>query len=180
MLDKNGWIRLINPVANYKGIRHYYFFTSLNTYHLHIYSGLRTGDSWLKNYYFPIDDFLLKNSFKDLNNVNILTKEAFHLIFNLRLIIKNSTLFGRLLYKLSIDKYKKESIFIDYEKINYSYYGYLEDQIKKFFLSIKDINIRYNRIPSLFSCQRKIFFLKKYSLINLKTNFLRQIISFFF
>ena len=126
------------------------------------------------------DDFLLKNSFKDLNNVNILTKEAFHLIFNLRLIIKNSTLFGRLLYKLSIDKYKKESIFIDYEKINYSYYGYLEDQIKKFFLSIKDINIRYNRMPSLFSCQRKIFFLKKYSLINLKTNFLRQIISFFF
>jgi len=49
---------------------------------------LRTGDSWLKNYYFPLDDFLLKNSFKDLNNVNILNNEAFHLIFNLRLLIK--------------------------------------------------------------------------------------------
>ena len=72
MLERRGWIRLINPVANYKGIRHYYFFTSLNTYHLHIYSGLRTGDSWLKNYYFPIDDFLLKNSTLVLNN--LLTK----------------------------------------------------------------------------------------------------------
>ena len=179
MLNESGWIRLINPIANYTGIRHYYFFTALNTYHLHLYSGLRTGDSWLKNYYFPLEDFLLKNSFKDINNINILTNEAFHLIFNLRLLIKNSTLFGRLLYKLSIEKYKKESFFIDYEKINYSYFGYLEDQIKEFIASIKYINIRYNKIPSVFSCQRKIGFLKKYSLINLKTNFLRQIISFF-
>ena len=67
LLDESGWLRLVNPVANYGGIRHYYFFTSLKTYHLHIYSGLRTGDSWLKNYYFPLDDFLLKNSFKDIN-----------------------------------------------------------------------------------------------------------------
>ena len=179
MLCERGWVRLINPVANYRGISHFYFFTSLNTYHLHIYFGLRTGDSWLKNYYFPLDDFLLKNSYKDLNNLNILNNEAFHLIFNLRLLIKNSTLFGRLIYKLSIEKYKKESNFIDYEKINYSYFGYLEDQIKNFVLSIKDINIRCYKIPSLFSCQRKISLLKKYSLINLKTNFLRHIISFF-
>jgi len=179
LLDESGWLRLINPVANYRGIRHYYFFTSLNTYHLHIYSGLRTGDSWLKNYYFPLDDFLLKNSFKDINNVNIINNEAFHLIFNLRLLIKNSTFIGRLLYKLSVEKYKKESSFIDYENINYSYFGYLEDHIEKFVLSIKDINIRYDKIPSLFSCQRKISFLKKYSLINLKTNYLRQIISLF-
>ena len=179
MLEENGWLRLINPVANYSGIRHYYFFTSSNTYHLHIYSGLRTGDSWLKNYYFPLDDFLFKNSFKDINNINILNNEAFHLIFNLRLLIKNSTLFGRLLYKLSIKKYKKESKFIDYENIKYSYFGYLEDHIKKFVLSIEDMNIRFSRIPSLFSCQRKISFLKKYSLTNPKTNYLRQIISLF-
>ncbi len=179
MLEENGWLRLINPVANYSGIRHYYFFTSLNTYHLHIYSGLRTGDSWLKNYYFPLDDFLLKNSFKDINNINILNNEAFHLIFNLRLLIKNSTLFGRLLYKVSIEKYKKESKFIDYENIKYLYFGHLEDHIKKFVLSIEDMNIRFSRIPSLFSCQRKISFLKKYSLTNPKTNYIRQIISLF-
>ena len=179
MLEENGWLRLINPVANYSGIRHYYFFTSSNTYHLHIYSGLRTGDSWLKNYYFPLDDFLLKNSFKDINNINILNNEAFHLIFNLRLLIKNSSLFGRLLYKLSIEKYKKESKFIDYENIKYSYFGHLEEHIKKFVLSIEDMNIRFSRIPSLFSCQRKISFLKKYSLTNPKTNYIRQIISLF-
>ena len=101
------------------------------------------------------------------------------MIFNIRLLIKNSTFIGRLLYKLSIEKYKKESSFVDYENIYYSYFGYLEDQIKKFVLSIKDINIRYNKIPSLFSCKKENKFLKKYSLINLKTNFLRQIISFF-
>ena len=63
------------------------------------------------------------------------------MIFNLRLLIKNSTLLGRLLYKLSIEKYKKESKFIDYENIKYSYFGYLEDLIEKFVLSIEDMNI---------------------------------------
>ena len=29
LLEENGWLRLINPVAEYKGIRHYYFFTSI-------------------------------------------------------------------------------------------------------------------------------------------------------
>ncbi len=178
LLEESGWIWLINPVANYRGIRHYYFFTSLNTYHLHIYSGLRTGDSWLKNYYFPLDDFLLKNSFNDANNINILTNEAFHFIFNIRLLIKNSTLFGRLLYNISIEKYKKESNFIDYENINYSYFGYLENQLEQFLLEIKDINIRYNKFPDLLTCQRIIRVLKKYSIINIKTNYLRQIISF--
>ena len=102
LLEDNGWLRLINPVAEYKGIRHYYFFTGNKTFHLHIYTGLRTGDSWLKNYYFPLDKFILNNYFKDNNNINLLNNEAFHLIFNIRILIKNSTLIGRFLYKLNI------------------------------------------------------------------------------
>ena len=111
LLEENGWLRLINPVAEYKGIKALLFFTPNKIFHLHIYTGLRTGDSWLKNYYFPLDKYILDNYFKDNNNINLLNNEAFHLIFNIRLLIKNSTLIGRILYKLNINKYKKESGF---------------------------------------------------------------------
>ena len=36
LLEENGWLRLINPVAEYKGIRHYYFFTP-NKIFIYIY-----------------------------------------------------------------------------------------------------------------------------------------------
>ena len=178
LLEENGWLRLINPVAEYKGIRHYYFFTPNKIFHLHIYSGLRTGDSWLKNYYFPLDKYISDNYFKDSNNINLLNKEAFHLIFNIRLLIKNSTFIGRILYKLNINKYKKESGFIDYKKINYDNSNNLEDEFIKFIYDIKDLNIKYDNIPNLFISRSIINNLKKYSLINLRTNFIRQQFSF--
>ena len=178
LLEENGWLRLINPVAEYRGIRHYYFFTSNKIFHLHIYSGLRTGDSWLKNYYLPLDEYILNNYLKDNNNINLLNNEAFHLIFSIRLLIKNSTLIGRLLYKFNILKYKKESRLIDYEEINLENIKNLREEFKKFAYHIKDLNIKFDNIPNIFISRRIINHLKKYSLINLKTNFLRQLISF--
>ena len=178
LLEENGWLRLINPVAEYKGIRHYYFFTPNKIFHLHIYSGLRTGDSWLKNYFFPLDKYILDNYFKDSNNINLLNNEAFHLIFNIRLLIKNSTLIGRFLYKLNINKYKKESAFIDYKKINYENINNLEEEFIKFGFDIKDLNIKYDNIPNIFISRSIINHLKKYSLINLRSNLIRQQFSF--
>ena len=76
--------------------------------------------------------------------------KLFILIFNIRLLIKNSTLIGRFLYKLNINKYKKESGFIDYKKINYENINNLEDEFIKFVYDIKDLNIKYDNIPNLF------------------------------
>ena len=178
LLEENGWLRLINPVAEYKGIRHYYFFTANKIFHLHIYTGLRTGDSWLKNYYFPLDKFILDNYFKDNNNINLLNNEAFHLIFNIRILIKNSTLIGRILYKLNINKYKTESNLIDYEKINLDNFRNLGEEFIKFVCHVQDLNIKYDNIPSIFISRSIINDFKKYSLIDLRTNSIRQLISF--
>ena len=170
-------MRLINPVAEYKCIRHYYFFTANKIFHLHVYTGLRTGDSWLKNYYFPLDKFILDNHFKDNNNINLLNNEAFHLIFNIRILIKNSTLIGRFLYKLNINKYKKESTLIDYQKIKYENIKNLGEEFIKFVSNVKDLNIKYDNIPNIFISRSLINNFNKYSLIDLRTNSIRQQIS---
>lgn len=179
ILIDNGWIRLINPIANYKNINHFYLFSKENTYHLHVYFGLRTGDSWLKNYYFSIDKFILKNIFKDKNQINILNNEAFHLIFNTRIIIKNSTIIGRILYKLSINKYKKEASLIDYKKIKYEFEANPKKHFQEFISSLRMHSIRFDEVPNIFVCRRIIRSLENYSLINHRTILLRQFFSLF-
>ena len=150
LLKKNGWIRVINPVAEYKFIRHYFLFKFNRTYHLHIYIGLRTGDSWLKNYYFPCDKFIMDNTIKDKNEIMILSKSSYYIIYMIRMIIKNSTLIGRYLYKDSKEKYIKENFYFHNELIDINGLDNLEIDLRNFVDLIHTKQIHHKEIPNLF------------------------------
>ena len=170
-------MRLKNPVADYKNIRHYYLFTSQNIYHLHIYLGLRTGDSWLKNYNLPLDNFIKQNYYKDKNKINLLSNDSFHFLFIVRTLIKNSTFWGRILYRKSFQKYKKESEFIDYKKISYSYEGNLDNGLLDLIKKIECKNINYKNLPSMHECKKLIRSLKEYHIFDERFIPFKQVLS---
>ena len=177
ILENNGWIRVINPVAEYNYIRHYYYFSIDKIYHLHIYSGLRTGDSWLKNYYFPLNEFIKKNAFEDSNKIFVLSDPAYYLIFLIRFFIKNSTYFGRILYKNSYNNYNSEITFIESNLKDLHASEFLEKQFIEFINLVKKENISYKNIPTLKEAKRISKIFNKYLIVNTKTIFIRHIFS---
>ncbi len=170
---------MINPVAEYKNIRHYYLFTSQNIYHLHIYLGIRTGDSWLKNYELPFDDFIKQYSYKDKNKINLLSNDSFHLLFIARTLIKNSTLIGRFLYANSSQKYRKESEFIDYRKIDYAYKEKFANNVLDFIKNIEYRKINHDNLPDISECKMLIKSLREYHIFDERLVFFKQLISLF-
>src|SRR5690554_1318853 len=62
LAKKESWIQVKNPVADYPEIYHFYAINeNLNVFHLHVYFKVITGESWLKEYEFPLDDFFIEN-----------------------------------------------------------------------------------------------------------------------
>ena len=179
ILEQNGWIKVVSPVSDYKYIKHYFYFTYNKTYHLHLYLGLRTGDSWLKNYYLPIEYFIKKNSFKDKNNVFLLSKSAYYIIFLFRLIIKNSSSIGRFLYRKNLSKYNFETSYIDTNLSNIKSKELLEREFKSFINLIEEGKISHKEIPNLKESINLSRIFKRYLLIDNRTIFLRQAFSFF-
>lgn len=177
LLKKNGWIRVFNPVAEYKSIRHYFLFNLERTYHLHIYIGLRTGDSWLKNYYFPIDRFIMNNTYKDNNDIMILSKSSYYIIFMMRMIIKNSTLIGRYLYKNSKEKYIQENLYFNDELVDINDLKSLDVELRNFIDLIYKNEIHFKEIPNLMESKKIAKIFNKFSLINTRTILIRQIFS---
>ncbi len=165
-------------MADYKNIRHYYLFTSKNIYHLHVYIGIRTGDSWLKNYNLPLDVFIKENYYQDQNKINLLTNDSFHFLFVLRTLIKNSTFIGRFLYRHSLQKYKIESEFIDFNKINYDYKKELNNLLG-LIENIEFRKINYNNLPDITECKKLIRNIKKYHIFDERLIFFKQLISLF-
>lgn len=107
---QNGWIEMENPVAKFESIYHYFKVNSDNTIsHLHVYFELITGDSWIKEYNFPLKQFLFKNRKRDnTSGVYVLNNNAQAYIFFIRHLVKSGSLFSRYLYKRELDSYEKE------------------------------------------------------------------------
>ena len=107
---ENGWIEMENPVAKFESIYHYFKVNSDNTIsHLHVYFELITGDSWLKEYNFPLKDFLFTNRKRDnRSGVYVLSNNAQAYIFFIRHLVKSGSLFSRYLYKRELHSYEKE------------------------------------------------------------------------
>lgn len=177
LLKKNGWIRVFNPVAEYKSIRHYFLFKLERTYHLHIYIGLRTGDSWLKNYYFPIDKFIMNNTYKDNNDIMILSQSSYYIIYMMRMIIKNSTLIGRYLYRNSKEKYIQENLYLNDELVDIYDLKSLDFELRNFIHLIYKKEIHFKEIPNLMEAKNIAKIFEKFSLINTRTILIRQIFS---
>jgi len=105
-----GWLKLINPIADYPEIIHLYGLNkSMQVFHIHVYFEIITGESWLKEYMLPLGDFLIENRIRDCKSeIFILNEKAQSFIFALRHYIKGYSLFSRLLYKKELNSYCKE------------------------------------------------------------------------
>ncbi len=109
ILKDNNWISVINPIAHFTDVYHFYTIDeNLKNYHLHVYFEIITGESWLKEFKFPIGDFLLQNKIMDDNGIYILNNKAQSFLFVLRHFLKGASFSSRLLYKKEIDSYQKE------------------------------------------------------------------------
>lgn len=108
--NSHGWIEMENPVAKFESISHYFKVDDDATIsHLHVYFGMITGDSWLKEYDLPLNDFLFVNRKRDSRSgVFVLNNTAQAYIFVMRHLIKSGSFFSRLIYKKELDSYKDE------------------------------------------------------------------------
>lgn len=109
LIRKESWISVKNPIADYPEIYHFYAISDdLKVFHLHVYFKVITGESWLKEYDFPLDDFLINNRVLHSSGLYILNNKAQSFLFVLRHFIKGESFFSRILYKRELESYKKE------------------------------------------------------------------------
>ena len=104
------WVKVENPVAKYPWVIHLYNLgKNGQVYHLHVYFKIVTGESWLKEYVLPLDDFLIKHRVKSgFYGVWILNDKAQAYLFLLRHLIKGSSLLSRILYFRELKSYREE------------------------------------------------------------------------
>jgi len=75
--------------TNPEGVFHYYGFDpNLNELvHLHLFTHVITGESFLKSHLFPFEEMMLKNTYQ-MDGINITSKDAELVLFILRMYIK--------------------------------------------------------------------------------------------
>ena len=100
-----GFVRVQSYVADFPYIEHYYGSDKETgkLVHLHVYFKLITGESHIKQYLFPIDNWLIDNTVADENHFYQLSDNAQVSIHLLRHYIKISSFIG-LLYILRDNK----------------------------------------------------------------------------
>ncbi|MDC0134421.1 hypothetical protein OAI36_00030 [Alphaproteobacteria bacterium] len=108
--NTHGWIEMENPVARFDCISHYFKVNVDATIrHLHVYFEVITGDGWLKEYNFPLKDFLFMNRKSDTRSgVFVLNSTAQAYIFVIRHLIKSGSVFSRFIYARELDSYREE------------------------------------------------------------------------
>lgn len=104
------WLRMENPVARYPWVTHLYSLDCAhNAYHIHVYFKLVTGESWLKEYILPLDNFLIENRERaETGRVWILSKKAQAYLFALRHLLKGGSLVSRIMYFREQGSYRRE------------------------------------------------------------------------
>lgn len=108
--NQNEWLELINPVAKYGSIMHFFKVNTDGTFaHIHVYFGIVTGESWLKEFDLPLFDVLMSHKEREKNsNIWVLSRRAQGYIFAIRHLLKTGSITSRILYKKNIDAYKNE------------------------------------------------------------------------
>lgn len=107
---KNGWVRLDNVFQKFPWVYHYYLVgQSGKIYHLHVYSKVVTGESAIKEYVLPLDDYLISNRIKGDYGVWILNPEAQAYVFAVRHLLKGAGIASRYRYSKELDSYRKEA-----------------------------------------------------------------------
>jgi len=107
---QNSWILVVNPVARFPYIEHLYFIGGNGKiYHLHVYFKVITGESWIKEFDFPMGDYLIDNRRKhDKYGIYVLNDKSQAYLFVLRHIIKCGSISSRVLYLKDCESYRLE------------------------------------------------------------------------
>lgn len=110
LATSHGWKRLENPVAIYPSVTHLYKLgDDLQDYHLHVYFRLVTGESWLKEYQLPFDEFLVAQRVKYTDTgVWGLNPRAQAYLCAVRHLLKGESFFSRFLYRRELESYRAE------------------------------------------------------------------------
>ena len=105
-----GWIEVENPVSRYPWISHFYGLgENCEVFHIHVYFKLITGETWIKEYSIPLDDWMIKNRVWDFeHSVWVLNKKSQAYLFLIRHLLKCGSVSGRLLYKCDLKSYTDE------------------------------------------------------------------------
>jgi len=96
--------------GNPSGIFHYYGFDpSINELvHLHLFSQVLTGESFLKSHLFPFEEMLLKSTYQ-LNGIKVTSKEAELVLFVLRMFVKYGSFLDAIRLLRSENKVRQEA-----------------------------------------------------------------------
>lgn len=107
---QNSWILVVNPIAKFPYIEHLYFISDNGkTYHLHVYFRVITGESWIKEFDLPMEDYLIDNRCKhDEHGIYVLNNKAQAYLFALRHIVKCGSISSRVLYLKESGSYRSE------------------------------------------------------------------------
>jgi len=122
---QNSWIIVINPIAKFPNIKHLYFISDNGkTYHLHVYFKVITGESWIKEFNLPMEDYLIDNRHKhDEYGIYVLNNKAQAYLFAVRHIIKCGSISSRTLYLKDCESYKLEWELCNYKVDELRGYG---------------------------------------------------------
>ena len=104
-----GWIKFENRLARFPHVAHYFRCDGERIFHIHTYFQVVTGESWIKEFLLPLDDFLFDRSARCAETgINVLVPEAQALVFLLRHFLKNGSFSSRLVYARELDSYRRE------------------------------------------------------------------------
>ncbi len=120
----HGWIEVVNPISQYPWITHFYRLgDNLEVFHIHVYFKLITGETWIKEYSIPFDDWLIKNRVWNADHqIWVLNKSSQAYLFLVRHLLKCGSITSRFIYKRELASYNIEwnecSIGIEHDEIN--------------------------------------------------------------
>lgn len=105
-----GWLEVINPVARYPWVHHFSGpDENLLFYHVHVYLKVVTGESWLKEYVLPLDQWLIENRTRSADyGIWILNNAGQAYLFAIRHLMKGGSVSSRLLYSQELASYREE------------------------------------------------------------------------
>jgi len=105
-----GWIEVVNPVARYPWIAHFYALgENGEVFHAHVYFKLITGETWIKEYSIPLDYWIIESRIWNSDyGVWVLNNNNQAYLFLIRHLLKCSSISGRLLYKRELTSYEEE------------------------------------------------------------------------
>jgi len=104
------WVEFENPVAIFPSIKHLYCISADGLIsNLHVYFSLVTGESWLKEFDFPIAKFLISQRERHSKyGLWVLNQRAQGYVFLLRHYLKSGAITSRFLYRRELASYKEE------------------------------------------------------------------------